>query len=124
MKSSTTYHTTWQEAPSTLTLQAVSADLSVADAFYEEQYVTVVQPADLGLLWPIRLTVERDEGIYIVSDDLTEVYAEGETQQQAVAAYREALGALRRVLAAREPDLTPELRHRLAVLQSIVPPGD
>ena len=124
MTYSTTYPTTWARAGGELRLELIPADVSVADAFYAEEYVTIVQPDELGLLWPVRLRIERDEGGFVVSDDFTEVYGEGRSHEEAVAAYRAALSGLRRVLAARQDSLTPELMQRLTILQSIVPPGD
>lgn len=124
MKLSTTYPSTLYDVSADLKFEPVPADLSVRDDSYAEEYVKLVQPDELGVLWPMRLKVERDEGAFIVSDDLTGVYGEGETQAEAMAEYRAALSGLRSVLAAHEGELTPELQHRLSVLQSIVPPGD
>jgi predicted RNase H-like HicB family nuclease len=124
MKLSNTYRTSWYVASGDLKVELLHADASFSNAFYAEEYVTLVQPHDLDLLWPMRLRIERDEDAFVVSDDLTGVYAEGETQEAAIVEYRKALSGLRRVLAAREHELEPELKARLAVLQSIVPPGD
>lgn len=124
MTYSTTYPSAWSATIRELKFESTDADVALADAFFAEEYVTIVQPDSLGLLWPMRLTIERDEGAFIASDDLTGVYGEGDTPADAVAAYRAALSGLRRVLAARESELTPELCHKLAILQSIVPPGD
>ena len=119
-KVSTAYPIQWHVAQAALMVEQIPADVSASDAFYLEEYVTLVQPEELDLLWPMRLKIERDEGAFLVSDDLTEVYGEGETPREAMDAYREALSGLRRVLTAREGELTPELKNRLAVLQSIV----
>lgn len=123
MTRSTTYPTVWQSALGHLNIKPVPADVDVVDASYAEEYVRLVQPDELGLLWPLRLTIERDEGAFVASDDITDVYGEGATHEQAIASYRAALSGLRRVLETREPDLTPDLARRLAVLRSIVPPG-
>jgi len=123
--SSTTYGATWTSVRADLRLAALPADmLSVTDLSHGEEFVTLVQGSDIRLLWPMRLTVERDSDGFVVSDDLTGVYGEGETRQAAIAAYREALVALRRVLTAREDTLSPDLMHRLEILRSIVPPGE
>jgi len=122
---STTFDVEWRSTRiSEFKVAKTDADASFTDDFFVESYVTVVRAEELGLLWPMKLTIERDGNGFIVSDDLTEAYGEGGTKEEALTAYREALVGLRRVLASRVDELSDELKQRLAVLLSIVPPAE
>jgi hypothetical protein len=123
MTNSTLRPTEWSNIGGELTISEVRADVAVAveNSAHTEEYVTIVRPDDLELMRPIRLRVERDEGGFVVSDDFSDVYGAADTHQAAIADYRAALAGLERVLSAREERLSPELRHRLAIIRSVIP---
>ena len=68
---------------------------------------------------PAGATVELVEGVFVVGDDATGAYGEGDSREAAVAAYRETLAGLRRVLSARRGTLSPGLTRCLAVLEEV-----
>lgn len=103
---------------------AVAPSVSVADSFYRYEHVRELPPEGVELRRAIRLTVERAEDGYIVSDDFSDVYGEGESYEEAVADYRHALAALKRVLADREARLSPDLAKRLFLLRGVLTDED
>src|ERR1039458_8976950 len=115
MSYSTLTRTRWEQAVSQVMLVTTPADIEVDHTFYVEEYVSILHPHELDLLRPIKVTIERDDEGFVVSDDFSDVYGEGDTHNEAIANYRHALTGLERVLGAREANLSPELALRLAM---------